>query len=93
MWDKYIESKLTAAVGLTSSRFFIEDVQRGGIVAAGGVACSLPPGLVTCLVGVPQLPAVVAELGVATFTATAQLGTLCTAVSYHCIAEGRERNC
>lgn len=76
---------------LTSSRFFIEDVQRGGIVAAWGVAGSLTPGLVARLVGVPQLPAVVAELCVASLAPTAQLGTLCTAVSYYCVAEEREK--
>lgn len=79
------------AAGLTSSRFFIEDVQRGGVVAARGVAGSLTPGLVTRLVGMPQLPTVVAELCVTSLTATAQLGTFCTAVSYHCIAEKREK--
>lgn len=70
--------------------FFIEDVQRGGIIAARGVAGSLAPGLVTRLVGVPQLATVVAELCVASLAATAQLGALRTAVSYHCIAEERQ---
>lgn len=55
------------------------------------MAGSLAPGLVTRLVGVPKLPTVVAELRVTSLTATAQLGTLCTAVSYHCIAEERDR--
>lgn len=77
--------------GLTSSWFFIEDVQRGGIVSARGVAGSLAPGLVARLVGVPQLPTVVAELRVASLAAAAQLGTLCTAVSYHRVAEEREK--
>lgn len=75
----------------TSSLFFIEDVQRRGIITAWGVAGSLAPGLVTRLVGVPQLPTVVAELCVASLTATAQLGALCAAVSYHCIAEERQK--
>lgn len=52
------------------------------------MAGSLTPGLVTRLVGVPQLPTVVTELCVASLTATAQLGTLSTAIGYHCIAEG-----
>lgn len=55
------------------------------------MAGSLTPGLVARLVGVPQLPTVVAELCVTSLTATAQLGTLCTAVSYHSIAEEREK--
>lgn len=71
----------------TCSRLFIEDVQRRGIVAARGVASSLTPGLITRLVGVPELPTVVAELCVASLTAAAQLRALCTAVSDHCIAE------
>lgn len=75
--------------GVTSSGFFIEDVQRGGIGAAWRVAGSLPPGLVTRLVGVPQLPTVVAELRVTSLPAAAQLGTLRTAVSYHRVAEER----
>ena len=75
--------------GVTSSGFFIEDVQRGGIGAAWRVAGSLPPGLVTRLVGVPQLPTVVAELRVTSLPAAAQLGTLRTAISYHRVAEER----
>lgn len=55
------------------------------------MAGSLAPSLVTRLVGVPQLPAVVAELRVAALTAAAQLGTLGTAVSYHCITEEAEK--
>lgn len=80
--------KVAVERALTSSGFFIEDIQRGGIVAARGVAGSLPSSLVTRLIGVPQLPAVVAELCVASLAAAAQLGTLGTAVRYHCIAEG-----
>lgn len=81
---------LTVAVerALTSPGFFIEDIQRGGVVAARGVAGPLPSSLVTRLIGVPQLPAVVAELRVASLATAAQLGTLGTAVRYHCIAEG-----
>lgn len=60
-------------------------------MAARGVAGSLAPGLIARLVGVPQLATVVAELCVTSLTATAQLGTLCTAVSYHRIAEERGR--
>lgn len=55
------------------------------------MAGSLTPGLVTRLVGVPQLPTVVAELCVTSLAATAQLGTLCAAISYHCIAEERDK--
>lgn len=75
----------------TSTRFFIEDIQRGGIVASRRVARPLAPGLVARLIGVPQLPTVIAELRFAAFAATAQLGTLSAAVSDHRIAGGSER--
>lgn len=54
------------------------------------MAASLASSLVTGLVGVPQLPTVVAELCVASLATTAQLGTLGAAISYYCIAEERE---
>lgn len=75
----------------TSTRFFIEDIQRGGIVASRGVARPLAPGLVARLIGVPQLPTVIAELRFAALAATAQLGTLSAAVGDHRIAGGSER--
>lgn len=75
---------------LTSTRFFIEDIQRGGFVAAHGVASPLPPRLVTRLVGVPQLAAVVAELRVASLAAAAQLGALGAAVGDYSVAAGRQ---
>lgn len=90
VWNKD-KTNVTVAESLTSSGFFIEDIQRGGIIAAWSVAGSLASSLVTRLVGVPPLPTVVAELCVTPLAATAQLGTLSTAVSYHCIAEEREK--
>lgn len=54
------------------------------------MAASLASSLVTGLVGVPQLPTVVAELCVTSLATTAQLGTLGAAISYYCIAEERE---
>ena len=59
-------------------------------MAARRVAGALAPGLVTRLVGVPQLAAVVAELCVASLAAAAQLGTLGASVGDHCVAaDGR----
>lgn len=75
----------------TSTGFFIEDIERGGVVAIGGVARPLPPRLVARLVGVPQLPTVIAELCVAALAAAAQLGTLGAAVSDHCIAGEKQK--
>lgn len=53
------------------------------------MARPLAPGLVARLIGVPQLPTVIAELCAAAVAAAAQLGTLGAAVSDHCIAGGR----
>lgn len=75
----------------TSTGFFIEDIQRGGVVAARRVARPLAPGLVARLIGVPQLPTVIAELCATALAATAQLGTLGAAVSDHGVA-GEQRH-
>lgn len=87
------EAKRTKISGeaQTSTGFFIEDIERGGVVAIGGVARPLPPRLVARLVGVPQLPTVIAELCVAALAAAAQLGTLGAAVSDHCIAGEKQK--
>ena len=54
------------------------------------MARALPPGLVAGLVRVPELAAVVAELGVASLAPAAQLGALGAAVRYHRVAvDGR----
>lgn len=73
----------------TSSRFLTEDVEWWGIVDAQCVAGSLSSGLIARLVWMPQLTAVVAEFCVAALTPTAQLGTLGTAICYHCITKQR----
>ena len=57
-------------------------------MAARRVAGALPPGLVTRLVGVPQLAAVVAELCVAALAPAAQLGALRAAVGDDGVAAG-----
>ena len=60
-------------------------------MAARRVAGALAPGLVTRLVGVPQLAAVVAELRVAALAAAAQLGALGAAVGDHRVAADARR--
>lgn len=50
------------------------------------MARPLAPGLVARLIGVPQLPTVIAELSVTALAATAELGTLGAAVSDHSVA-------
>lgn len=81
----------TLLARLTPGSFLLLDQLGGQLHCPWSLPAPLPPGLLTGRVGVPGLPAVVAELHPAVLAAADEPGTLCAAVGNDRIAKGKSK--